>query len=545
VGLRTPPDRAALALAAALLGGVAAIVPLGYYLLSHRHEAGSLETEVAVVAHEVTGVVSADPELWRFEQVRLEELLDRRLRDGPPGVRRVVDAEGRVVIERAAPLRPPVLRRRAPVLDAGVPVGHVEVARSLAPAAGVAALLAALLVPLAAVVVVLLRGHLARQAQARAELELRLRQANRLEAIGRLAGGVAHDFNNMLAAVLGFARELREELPPGAPQQKPVSEILAVAQRGVQVTRSLLAFSRRQTLELDRVDAGELLRGLERLLKATLGPDMTLRLSLADAPLPVLVDRVQLELVLVNLAANARDAMAPGGVLELATAAAEVGRDEAVALGLSAPGRYVRLSATDDGAGMDAPTRERIFDPFFTTKPVGRGTGLGLSIAHGVVQQHGGAILVASAPGRGTTFTLLFPRAGEEAPAARGEAPAEAPPRGAGEAVLLAEDDRHVRRVVRRLLQRAGYTVVEAADGEEAVRRFEEHRAALRLLLLDLELPRRSGPEALAEIRRQAPQVPVVFVSANPGEGDAAGEVLQKPVDPGALLRAVRRALDG
>jgi len=544
---RWGPDRLALALAGALLLGVALAAPGGYYLLSVRHAVGSLEAEAEVVAHEVNAVITANPDLWRFEQIRLEELLQRRLRAGEPAQRRVLDADGRVVVESADPLPAPVLRRRAEVLDAGVRVGVVEVARSARPAAVRAGLLALLLLPLAAAALLLARRHLARQAEARAALEARLRQAHRLEAIGRLAGGVAHDFNNMLAALLGFARELREELPPGAPQQEAVSEILAVSQRGVQVTRSLLAFSRRQALELDRVDAGELLRGLERLLRATLGPGLELRLELDPAPLPVEVDRVQLELVLVNLAANARDAMGPGGVLRVATAPAAVGRAEAGALGLRAHGPCVRLSFTDTGAGMDEATRERIFDPFFTTKGVGRGTGLGLSIAHGVLQQHGGAILVASAPGQGTTFTLLLPLAGPAAaPQADAGRRAAGPAPGGREVVLVAEDDRHVRRVVRRQLQRAGYTVVEAADGDEAVRRFDEEREAVRLLLLDLQLPRRNGPEALAAIRRQAPGLPVVFVSGNPGEVEAGGlEVLQKPVDPDALLHAVRRALDG
>ncbi len=445
-------DRVVLALGALLLFGAALLVPGGYLLLSARHTEGIMAAEAEVVAHEVTAAVSANPDLWRFEQVRLEELLRRRLGGGEPAGRRVLDAAGQVVVEAVDPLDPPVIWRAAPVLDAGAVVGRVEVARSLRPAVRLAALLALLLLPLAGAVVHQARRFLVRQAGERTGLEERLRQAQRLEAIGRLAGGVAHDFNNLLAAVLGFARELREDLPPDSPQQEAVAEILAVSMRGVQLTRSLLAFSRRQALELDRVDVGELVTGLERLLRSTLGQEHAFRLEPGRDPLPVQVDRVQLELVLVNLVANARDAMEPGGTLTVRTAAAELPRGEAEALGLS-PGPYARLSVSDTGAGMDAATRERIFDPFFTTKPVGRGTGLGLSIAHGVVQQHGGAILVASAPGQGTTFTLLFPRAPPEAQeaAAGAAAPGGPSPRGR-ETVLVAEDDRHVRRVMRRLL---------------------------------------------------------------------------------------------
>jgi signal transduction histidine kinase len=544
---RVSTDRAVLALATLLLGGVALAVPAGFYVLSVRHAQGGLEAEVEVVAREVSAVVTSNPELWRFEQVRLEELLQRRLRGGEPAVRRVLDGQGRVVVESADPLSAPVVRRSAPVLDAGVEVGRVEVLHSVRPAAARAALLAALLLPLAAAALLGARRHLARQALERLGLERRLRQGQRLEAIGHLAGGVAHDFNNLLAAVLGYARELREELPAGAPQQEAVGEILAVAQRGVQVTRSLLAFSRRQSLALERLDAGELVRGLEKLLRSTLGPGMELRLQLDAAPLPVLVDRVQVELVLVNLVANARDAMRPGGILRVVTAPVTLGAAAADALGLAGPGTYARLDVADSGAGMDEPTRERIFDPFFTTKPAGRGTGLGLALAHGVVQQHAGAIQVTSAPGQGTTFTLLFPGAATQPPAApTPEGAADGPTPGGGETVLVAEDDRHVRRVVRRLLQRAGYTVVEAADGDEAVRRFAEHQREVRLVLLDVHLPGRSGPEALDEIRGLARDLPVVFVSGNPGDGEAGEhQVLLKPVDPGALLRAVRRAIDG
>jgi signal transduction histidine kinase len=547
---RAQQERWLLALAGALLAVLSLLPPAGYLLLSVRYQAGALETEAAAVARAVDGLVSANPELWRFETVRLEEILQRRVAPGAPTGHLVFDADGRLVATNAVEVPPPVLRRSAPILDAGVPRGRVDVIRSARPAALAALLLGVVLVPAAAGAFLLLRGALRRGAAARAGVEAQLRQAQRLEAVGRLASGVAHDFNNLLAAVMGFARELRRDLPPGSPHVELADEILAVSQRGAQVTRSLLAFGRQQSLGLRVADAGALVRGLERLLRGTLAPGQRLEVRGPPEPLPVEVDTVQLELVLVNLAANARDAMGPAGTLSIESSARTLDEGAAAAFAL-APGPYVRIAVHDEGSGMEEETRQRVFDPFFTTKPVGRGTGLGLAIAHGVLQQHRGAIAVASAPGQGTTFELLLPRssrplAGHGDGAGEGDG-AAAPPRGGDELLLVAEDDRRVRRLLVKELRRAGYGVVEAGDGDEAVRILEARRDEVGLVLLDVSMPRRSGPEVLAELRRAGAGAPALFLTGNPGDLEGAGdvEVLLKPVEPEALLRAVRRAIDG
>jgi signal transduction histidine kinase/ActR/RegA family two-component response regulator len=536
-------DRGILALSGVLLGALALVAPLGYLLLTVRYEAGAMETEAAAVSQALSGLATANPDLWRYESVRLEEILARRMAPGAPRRHRVLDRDGAVVATNGVEVPPPRQARSAPVLDAGLPLGSVEVVWSVRPALLRALGLAAAFAPGAVGIFLLLRAALRRAAAARAAAEAQLRRSQRLETVGRLAGGVAHDFNNLLAAVMGFARELRDELPAGSPLQEPVEEILQASQRGAQVTRSLLAFARQQSLGLTRLDAGELLRRLERLLGSTLARGQTLRLALAAEPLPLEVDLVQLELVLVNLAANARDAMEPAGTLRIETSGVTLERAAALPAG-----RYVRIAVHDDGAGMAEETRHRIFDPFFTTKPVGRGTGLGLAIAHGVVQQHRGAIEVDSAPGQGTTFTILLPRAsprpgraGHDAAAAAGGAP-----RGQGELVLVAEDDPRVRRVLRNELRRAGYEVVDVADGAEAVRIATTRQGELAVLLLDVAMPGRSGPEALAELRAAGVALPALFLTGNPGElGETPGaEVLLKPVDPDALLRAVRRVLE-
>ncbi|MBI5067549.1 MAG: hypothetical protein HZB56_04860 [Deltaproteobacteria bacterium] len=410
----TAVDRLLAALAA-VLAAVAVLVPSGaYFLFAHRYAQGSLETEAATTARAVTRVVSANPTMWRFETVRLRELLALRPPGNPVETRRLVDLEGALVAESAEPLDGPVIRTSQPVLDSGVVVARVQISRSLRPAMLRAALLALLLLPVAGAAYLLLRvlpaRAIRRAEEARLRFEEQARHAQRLEAIGRLAGGVAHDFNNLLAAILAFARGLQDDLPAGSPSREYADEIVAAARRGAQVTRSLLAFSRRQDLELHRLDVNDLVRRAEALLRTTVGPKVELGIKLGVEPLPVLGDGVQLELVLLNLASNARDALAPGGRVEVSTRRLDVEQGGAPRVRLR-PGAYAALSVADTGTGMDAETQQRVFDPFFTTKEVGKGTGLGLSMAHGVLRQHGGSIQVESTPGQGSRFTLYLPLA--------------------------------------------------------------------------------------------------------------------------------------
>jgi signal transduction histidine kinase len=409
-------------------------------------------------------------------------------------------------------------------------------------------------------------------------LEAELLHAQRLESVGRLAGGVAHDFNNLLTAIVGNALLLQERLPAG-PLRTGAEDILDAGHRATEVTRGLLAFSRKQLLAPARLDLREVVQGTDRLLARLIGEDIQVSLRVPDQPLEIVGNRGQLEQVLMNLGVNARDAMPGGGTLTVEASAVELGAAEATARGLS--GRRAALVAVrDDGCGMTEETRARIFDPFFTTKEVGKGTGLGLSMAYGTLRQHGGFIEVESAPGRGTTVRLYVPLAppasGEPSKDGAGAAPAPAgpsPPRPgipagapgggpplpapsppgarAGETVLLAEDDETVRTFATRVLREAGYRVIVAPDGEEAVRLFTEHRGDISLCLFDLVMPRRSGRAAGREVHHLAPGTPVLFVSGHSPETtfvelsaaeDAA--LLRKPYLPLQLLARVREALD-
>jgi PAS domain S-box-containing protein len=384
-----------------------------------------------------------------------------------------------------------------------------------------------------------------RDISARKRLEEQLLQAQKMEAVGILAGGVAHDFNNILSAIVGYASLLQLRLAADDPLAGHVERILAAAERAANLTSSLLAFSRKQEVALRPVDLNETVLGFHRIMERLIGEDIDLSLRLAGEPLVVDADPRQLEQVLMNLATNSRDAMPRGGRLEIATVAV----DRQHEAGGVPPGRYAAFSVSDSGAGMSLEVRSRVFEPFFTTKEAGKGTGLGLAIVQGIVQKHGGHVELDSGPDRGTTVTVLLPRGGEAVPAVAGRR-GEPIPRGR-ETILLVEDEAAVRQVTRSMLEEFGYTVLEADDGVSAQYVFRENRDRVDLVLCDLLMPRLNGRETLAGLREMRPGVPAVFISgytadviAQKGLADDAVSLLMKPLDPGTLLRTVRETLD-
>jgi PAS domain S-box-containing protein len=379
-------------------------------------------------------------------------------------------------------------------------------------------------------------------------LEEQLLQAQKMESIGRLAGGIAHDFNNLLSVILAVGGLIRADVSESDPMHADIDEILDAARRAATLTRQLLAFSRKQVIQPQVLDAAAVVRESEKMLRRILGEDIVFDVHLA--PLATLrADPAQLEQVLVNLAVNARDAMPLGGRLRLKVAVVDVTRERARVLRGLRPGRHVRLCVADTGVGMDEATRERIFEPFFTTKPAGKGTGLGLSTVYGIVTQAGGAIEVLTAPGMGSTFCLYFPEA-EPQHAGAPSRPGEQPTTG-HETILLVEDDPAVRRSTRRMLERLGYHVIEASNGAEAVHLAESVGAAVELLLTDVVMPGLSGPQLAAAVRVSAPGARVVYMSGHPEETvlgagilDPSVNFLYKPLDADRLARLVRDALD-
>jgi len=389
---------------------------------------------------------------------------------------------------------------------------------------------------------------IARDVSEQRTLEEELRQAQKMEAIGRVAGGIAHDFNNILTAVFGNAELARRELADGGAPLEALDEILQAATRAATLTRQLLTFARRGIVEPRRVDLNELARRMERMLRRLIGEDVELELDLAPAIAGVRADEGQLEQVLMNLAVNARDAMPDGGRLRIETRPVTLEGDAASALELP-PGRYLRLAVSDTGVGMSEETRGRIFEPFFTTKPAGQGTGLGLAICYGVVRQSAGQIDVETAPGCGTRFVIHLPEVDEAAVVAAERHRAPQPAADAG-TLLLAEDEPQVRALLGRALRERGYAVLAAADGETALALARRHEGPIDLLVTDVVMPRLGGRALASSMRALRPGMPVLYVSGHP-EGPGFSQALEeprtgyvaKPFSAEELLRKVRELL--
>jgi len=385
----------------------------------------------------------------------------------------------------------------------------------------------------------------------RAELEVELRQAQKMDAIGQLAGGIAHDFNNLLSVILGYTVLAIDGLPAESGLRPDLEEVAKAARRASELTRQLLAFSRKQALRPRIVDLNQIVTGFEKMMRRVVGDDVSVTIYRSPELGKTLADPGQMEQVLMNLIVNARDAMPSGGSIGIVTRNAIL--DEAFARehrGLD-PGRYVALSVTDTGSGMDSATRERIFEPFFTTKAQGKGTGLGLSTVWGIVRQSGGYVEAESEVGRGTTFTLYLPWVTGQADEPRSEPQPPSTVRGT-ETVLLVEDDEQVRGFVRDVLYRYGYVVLEAQNGGEAFLIAEQHDSPVHLLLTDVVLPRMSGRDLAARIRRTLPELRVLFVSGytedsvvDQGVLESGVPFLSKPIAHDELLRKVRAVLDG
>jgi nitrogen-specific signal transduction histidine kinase len=394
-----------------------------------------------------------------------------------------------------------------------------------------------------------LPASVARDMTERRKLEDQFRQAQKLEAVGRLAGGVAHDFNNLLTVINGYADVLLAGLPPAAPTRDPLAAIRDAGERAAGLTSQLLAFSRKAIVEPKVLDLNEIIDQLARLLRRLVGEDVLLATALAPELSRVRADAGQLEQVILNLAVNARDAMPKGGRLTIETRNHLLRAGDAPEYADLPPGNYVQLAVSDTGVGMTDEVKAQIFEPFFTTKEQGKGTGLGLAMVYGAVKTHGGHISAYSEVGVGSTFKILLP-ATTEAPSGARTCEVRPAPRGA-ETVLVAEDDETVRKFTRLALETQGYAVLEGV-GAEALRVAARHSGPIHLLVTDVVMPQMGGRE-LAEVLRAAhPDLKVLYVSGYTDDAvvrhgivEATDAFLQKPFTPLALARKVRSVLDG
>ncbi len=381
--------------------------------------------------------------------------------------------------------------------------------------------------------------------QHRERTEAGLREAQRLEAIGRLAGGIAHDFNNLLTIILGYADLLQAEKEGDESTCYSAEQIALAGRKAADLTQKLLAFSRRQMLQVSVFNLNDVLRAIDGLLRRLLPENIRITLLLDPAVHPIRADRTALEQAILNLAANARDAMPQGGDFGLATSHRVLSAEACGTPTGPQPGSYLCLVVTDTGCGMDEATRNHVFEPFFTTKEVGKGTGLGLASVHGVIKQSGGHIEVSSQPGRGTTFTILLPCVAETPPLPDAQAVSKAAAPGT-ETILLVEDDHSVRRLSSLILQRAGYSILSAADGADALELMRRHPGPIHLLITDAIMPRISGSELAQAFVRERPSTVVLFVSGHAPEALLSGartlprlDVLAKPYTAEELLTKV------
>ncbi|MHB8137385.1 MAG: response regulator [Smithellaceae bacterium] len=384
----------------------------------------------------------------------------------------------------------------------------------------------------------------------RKRLEAQLIQSQKLEGIGQLAGGVAHDFNNILTAIIGYAHLVYLNMQIDDPHRGHVKRILDYSEKAASITKSLLAFSRKQTTHLSCFNLNDLISDFQKLLLRLMPENIEIQTQYTSQKLPVLVDQVQIEQVIMNLATNARDAMPEGGLIIIATNMAEIDNEFIKTNGYGKIGPYAQLIVADMGKGMDQNTRERIFEPFFTTKEQGRGTGLGMAIVYGIVSKHNGFITVESELDKGTRVRILLPiyQAHETMNKNKTE---ELIYQGGSETIIVAEDDPGIRELITAILTGHGYEVISAADGEDAVRQFRENINKVALVMLDGIMPKKNGREACREIRALKPDVKVIFMSGYSENmldfddmKDRNINFLQKPVHPLDILKKMRELLD-
>ena len=382
------------------------------------------------------------------------------------------------------------------------------------------------------------------------KLEQQLLHVQKMESIGLLAGGIAHDFNNLLTAISGYGETIRENIDrKNQLLRSSVEQVLLAAERARELTHNLLTVSRKQIINPKPLLINTIITEIHSFISRIIGEDIELTTKSCKRKLPVIADRGQIEQVLINLTTNARDAMSAGGRLSISASHITVNSKSKELLGIESPGEYAVITVSDTGIGIKEKNRQKIFEPFFTTKEIGKGTGLGLSISYGIIKQHNGTITVESTPGAGAVFTIYLPLVQMDVPAI--PAREDVPTKSGTETILIAEDEEIVRHFLTGILQRAGYTVIAAANGEEAVSRFKEHNSEISLVVSDVVMPKKNGREICEEIRSLSPDIKFIFISGytadiilQKGIVEEGVEFVTKPFSKNEILQKIRNVLD-
>ncbi|HCL81154.1 MAG TPA: hypothetical protein DHW81_02670 [Nitrospiraceae bacterium] len=386
----------------------------------------------------------------------------------------------------------------------------------------------------------------------RKNLEGQLIQAQKMESLGIMAGGVAHDFNNLLTAIMGYSSLLKHKLNDGDKEaQNYIKQVLDASEKAQNLTSNLLAFSRKQIIKPGTLNLNEIIKNISGLLKRLIGEDIEFRLKYSNAEFPVFVDSHQIEQVIMNLVANARDAMPAGGILSIETAPSALSVDYTDKYGAN-PGNYMILSISDTGTGIDKKDMAHIFEPFYTTKEKGKGTGLGLSMVYGIIKQHDGFINIYSEKNMGTTFKVYLPASGENKVGHKADIQEPIVDIRGSETILIAEDENSVRSLLKDTLEKYGYTVIPAVDGADAIEKYKEHKERIDMVIMDVIMPKKNGKEVYDAIKDINPGIKVLFISGYAGDilvskgvYEEGQEFMAKPLDLQNMLTNIRRILNG
>ncbi|MFH0996652.1 MAG: ATP-binding protein [Pseudomonadota bacterium] len=511
------------------------VIPAGYFVISYQYMIGSIDTQAELAARNTEGLVMANPRTWQYEEIRLQELLQRHHDPGIPEIRSIMDSYGNVVARMSDLFSKPVVMRQSDIYDSGVIVGHVEISRSIRPLLTRTAWVCAVSFLLGSGIFLVLRILPLRAVRAEQlkiqKLEIQYRQLQKAESLGRMAGAIAHHFNNMIGAVIGNLELAGMNLPPGSEAHKNLTQAMMASRKAAEVSSLMLTYLGQTPGKHEPLDLSETCRSGLSMLRAVTPNNVIVEPGLPSPGPTILANTNQMHQALTNLLTNAWESIGDHrgtiGLTIKTVSPADIPALHRFPIDWQPRSiSHACMEVTDTGCGISDKEIEKIFDPFFTTKFTGR--GLGLPVVLGIAGSHGGGVTVKSEPGRGSVFSVFLPVTTEEIPLQQ-EKTVSAPKFEGGGTVLLVEDEALVCIMAKMMLTRLGFTVLEARDGVEAVKIFQQHRDEIRWVLTDLTMPLMNGWETLASLRKLSPDIPVILSSGYDEAQVMADEHSERP----------------